>query len=474
MPLLDFSEIPPASGKSTDTEAFEKFAKDFFVELRGAKIIKTIGRGPDGGADLVVTINDESCLVSCKHYLGGSYIPPEREADPEGRMKQWGCQKFIAFYSPGPTSGLEQKLRQTQANHPTFVCEILDSGDIEREMIATASPKGWVLAMRWFPSSFARIASSLVLPLQTYSSKDVIQGPGHAFVPDMGFSIRFQPGNDAMAIEASELLMDHANETATADAFSGIFRARIEDFARLVPGSFAKNILVDDADLASGDIFPSWDIDLVRKLAGEGNRYGLRSLCRIWSLWNLSMAKGAYLYGLALMRYEDDPAVLNLRGETSIAKLMDCFAKTAIEETYLMKSAPDDLSLSRIAVGATTAERGYFASLLCFCPGDLHAWMDEVQGIVLLARHHEELQALEKAAWTMADTFDDDDKDYVRFKSPTISELLVSLKLIDIEACRRLAIANPGLRCLSESPIQSWKPGGDPPPFLGKALGFVP
>jgi len=55
--LINFSEIPPAKAPSQDTEAFEKFAKQFFEELFNGKIEKTAGRGADGRVDIIVNID---------------------------------------------------------------------------------------------------------------------------------------------------------------------------------------------------------------------------------------------------------------------------------------------------------------------------------------------------------------------------------------------------------------------------------
>ena len=44
MPILDFKEIPPPTTrkgkKSNDLDAFEKFAEEFFVEVKGAKLLE--------------------------------------------------------------------------------------------------------------------------------------------------------------------------------------------------------------------------------------------------------------------------------------------------------------------------------------------------------------------------------------------------------------------------------------------------
>ncbi|WP_448165017.1 restriction endonuclease [Burkholderia cepacia] len=470
--ILDFNEIPPAQGESRDLEAFEKFAKDFFVRLYGAEIEKTVARGPDGGADLVIDVNGEKWLISCKHYPSGSPIPPGKEEDPAGRLEQWGCKKFVGFYNPGPSTGLEQKIRQTREKKPSHVFEIMDNEDIERELIATASSEGWLLAMRWFPKSFAQIASSLVMPLRVYSKQSVVRSPGQAFVPGMHVKGLFREGDEAASAEVVDTLTEHANETATMRAFSGIFHARVLDFARLIPLAFVKPVYLDDKQLTPRSVFPSWDLDLIRELVSANNRVGLVNLCRVWSLWGMNLARTAYTYGLLLLQNEQRPVVQALSNESSILSLRAVLSALPQAQNSVMSHHLDGLTFSHMATDCFTIERGFFAALLCFCPGGLSSHIKRTTGIVELAYRYGELNALEASAKALAETFSPGDQLYVQEKSKTFIDLLVSLEFIQSDALDELARRNSSLRCLSAPLVEAWSPNGNPPPYLGKAMGF--
>ncbi|MFZ6755384.1 restriction endonuclease, partial [Undibacterium sp. Dicai25W] len=159
--LLDFTEIPKAIAPSPDTEAFEKFAKQFFEDIFDGKIEKTAGRGADGGADIIVLVNGQRWLVSCKHYLSSS-VTASNEEDPKGRIDAHGCAKFIAFYSSSPNNSLNDKLRGIRDNRSPFDFEIFNDKDIESALLSIQKAKGWILAARWFPKSYSKIFSQLV------------------------------------------------------------------------------------------------------------------------------------------------------------------------------------------------------------------------------------------------------------------------------------------------------------------------
>ena len=472
MPLLDFNEIPPAQGESRDLEAFEKFAKDFFVRLYGAKVEKTVARGSDGGADIVIEVSEEKWLISCKHYPSGTTIPPGKEEDPAGRLEQWGCRKFIGFYNPGPSTGLEQKIRQTREKKPSHIFELMDNEDIERELIATASSEGWLLAMRWFPSSFAQIATALVMPLRVYSKQSVVESSGQAFVPGMHVTALFNEGDEAASAEVVDRLTEHANETATARAFSGIFHARVLDFARLVPRAFVKPVYLDDSLLTPRSIFPSWDLDLIRELVNANNRLGLENLCRVWSLWGTDLARAAYTYGLMLLQSEQHPGVETLSSESSVVALHAALTALPQGPNSIVKHNLDGLTFGRMATESLTIERGFFAALLCFCPGGLKSHVKRSTGIVELAYQYGELDALEASIKTLAATFSMEDQEYVQNNSSSLVRLLTAVEYIETEALDVLARENPSLHCLTAPLVVAWCPEGTPPPYLGKAMGF--
>lgn len=473
MPLLDFKEIPPAVGESSDTEAFEKFAKDFFIRLRGAKVTKTVGKGADGGADIVVEVGREKWLVSCKHYRSGSYIPPDVEEDPSGRLAQWGCDKFVAFYNPGPTSGLELKLRQTAVNKPSFTFELMDSGDIEREMVATASAEGWLLAMRWFPKSFSQIATALVLPLTAYSLDDVISDSGRSWLTGIGMSVSFNSDDSTSERDAAETIVEFANELATNKAFAGIFLARVREFTFLVPGAFRKPIYIDDTELLPSEVFPSWDLNMIRLLATKSQRRGLLSLCRIWSLWDLHSANLAYQYGLTLLLSDEKREQDAVSRLSSITEIGNYFRDNEDTLSFAVKNSRDRLSYSDLGHTGNAMERGYFSALLCFCPLALSPDIDKTRGVARLASRLGEEEVLTRAAYKLVDTFSASDRKYVYHKSPSFVELLISVRYIYPAAFEELARMNPSLRCLSLPLLELWQPQGIPDETLGKALGFA-
>jgi len=466
--MLDFTEIPPATPPSIDLDAFEKFAKDFFVKLRGAKVEKTVARGPDNGADIVIVVGKEKHLVSCKHY--SDPVSASKEEDPLGRMRQWGCLKFIGFYSPGPATGLESKLRQTAGNDSSFKYEILDSQDIEREMIASSSAEGWLLGFRWFPKSFAKIATSLVAPLYVHSDENLLIADGEIRLPGVHFSAHVKPGDDEAHEVASEMLVGYANEVETAKSFSPIFLERLKDFAALVDGAFLKPVFVDDAELASSHIFPSWDLLLIRKLIDENKRLGMINLCRVWSLWDINRATTAYRYGELFFR-KHKKTLEDIGDETSIDAVASYLTENRYFEDYILTSASKQFSFGEIARSGQTNERGYFAALLCFCPA-LQKTLDEIYGVLMLAVKYAEEKKLEAAARSYALNFSPPDLQYVNHKSPNLKELLKSLNVITVNALDELTKANPELRCLSEEKLEAWEPRAPVKEPLAKALGF--
>ena len=344
---------------------------------------------------------------------------------------------------------------------------------IERQLIATASAEGWLLAMRWFPKSFAQIASALVMPLGMYSKENVVTSSDYAFVPGMQVTAHFREGDEATSNYVAETLRAHANETATNKAFSGIFHARILDFARLVPKAFVKPVYLDEEQLTSRNVFPSWDLDLVRELVAAGNRLGLLNLCRVWSVWSIHLARVAYTYGVVLLQSGNDPAVKALDCESSIELLGPKLSALPQSKTAVVSLRLNDLTFSVMATDGYTIERGFFAALLCFCSGVMRSHIKKSKGIAVLADLYGELEALGVAADALAASFRPEDHVYVREKAQSYEALLTALEFIQIDALDELARTNPSLRCLSEPLVEPWSPQGNPPPYLGKAMGFA-
>lgn len=468
MSLLDFSEIPPSKSPSSDVDAFEKFAREFFVTLFDAKVVKDAGRGPDGGADLVLEVQGERWLVSCKHYKNS--VPPHERETPYGDMQQWGCQQYIGFYSPGPSTGLEAKLRQTRDNNPGFRFQIFDSTKIQNHLISAGSAEAWLLAFRWFPNSFAKIASSLVRPLVQYSRDDVLTDERHAWIngipiysPHAADDIRSQEA-------AADGLVNIANELATDKAFSPIFTERAKDFSLVVPGAFVRPTYINDCDVRAHELYPSWNLDLVRELCERQCRGGLVSLCRVWSFWDLNMAETIYFYGRNLMdadeneRFTEEPVTMDA---------LDSLVASH-RYTWRFRSRAQELSLSNTGRDCSTTERGFFAALLCYRPGTLHAFVPPQEALYRLAVAANEEPALSAALYKLASGFSEDDNKYVIAKSPNLFQLLTSVNLIDTDYLPKLMAIDPTLTCVSASRVEVWRPNGQVKQEIADALGFQP
>lgn len=469
---LDLSEIPPAKAPSPDTEAFEKFAKLFFEELFDGTIEKTAGRGPDDRVDVIVKVDREKWLVSCKHWLRTT-VSANDEIDPKGRLDQHGCDKFVGFYSCGPTNGLNAFLEGIRTNYPTFKFEIFNDKDIEAKIFSFANARGWILAARWFPKSYAKLFSQLVHPLDHYGEDDVVvleddasklskvRIGGHPLVT-------LVRSNEEDQRKAKRLALYTANEYETSRAFGGIFFNRVAEFAALFPGSFVRMQLVPDNDLGPYVIFPSWNMKVLSDQAiGHGNRQSAFAICRVWSLWDAHEA-ATYLNAVRMLcdiprsDIPDDIATAReavslydvIHGQGSAAQFLDLSTK---------------LTLSDIAAECGTLERGYYAGLLCFMPGKLRKRPDPDQMAVALAKQFGEMDALNKRLDSVTEAFRPGDQEYVRRKSPTLYEKLVSINFIDHE--RKFAnTIKQGLRCFQESGLEPWEPNARMSPELAEIL----
>ena len=163
MSVLDLKEIPQANTGYGDQDTFELFARDFFLNLN-FEIETHPSRGADGGTDLIVaeplagviTKKVFRWLVSCKHYAhSGRSVPPNDEGDIPGRLEQFGCQGFIAFYSTLPSSGLTNKLESYKTR---FGIEIFDYKRIEHFLVAQRSLRH--VLRRYFPNSYQHLTQN--------------------------------------------------------------------------------------------------------------------------------------------------------------------------------------------------------------------------------------------------------------------------------------------------------------------------
>ena len=159
MGIIDFKEIPAGNSIDGGQDTFELFARDFF-KLQGFKIVEEPDRGPDGGRDFIIIerrigkLGDTEIkwLVSCKHnaHSGGS-VNTRDEEDIPGRVKQFHCNGFIAFYSTICSSSLSKRINSYK---DFFEICIFDHEKIERELLKSSDAIS--LLKRYFPNTYER------------------------------------------------------------------------------------------------------------------------------------------------------------------------------------------------------------------------------------------------------------------------------------------------------------------------------
>lgn len=456
---LDFSEIPPAKPPSPDTEAFEKFAKQFFEEIYNGKIEKTAGRGSDGGADLIVQIGTDRCLVSCKHNLRSS-VRGSAEKDPKGDMDVHGCNKFFGFYSGSPNNSLNRRLEGIRAHHPSFQFEILNGADIEAKLFSFANARGWLLAARWFPTSYAKIFSQLVHPLDHYGEKDLLMHDeaGKLWAGDVPIAFMYSPGSTVGREQAKRAALSIANEVATSEAFAGIFLNRVGEFAALFPGTFLKTKFIPEDEQTYATIYPSWDAEILREQVVD--RHSLKTaftICRVWSLWDSTYAVECMRAARMLSSIPAKSIPDRISTVRDVANLYDELhgsdaSKTAFD--YLARN----VTLSEIGAECSTLERGYFAGLLCFIPGRLHRKPSRDRMAVWLAQHYGETEELKSRLEEIVPMLSQDDRLYVQGRSSTLHEFLVSIRHVDLLTEKYPSRIETGLRCYIENGLEPWIP----------------
>lgn len=157
MPIIDFREIPEAYIASGEQDSFEHFARDFFEDVLGFRVLSEPCRGADCGKDILLeelqagSLSESKIiwLVSCKHKAhSGLSVSPSDEENIVDRMKQFGAQGFIGFYSTLPSSSLNSRLDSFKA---TNKIEIFDKERIEKSIL---NSKNYVLFKRYFPVSY--------------------------------------------------------------------------------------------------------------------------------------------------------------------------------------------------------------------------------------------------------------------------------------------------------------------------------
>lgn len=150
--MIDFEEIP-------DGETWELFARDF-LETYGFYIHSNPSRGADGGRDILVTENihgylgtyQYKWLVSCKHYaVSNRSVNEADEPNILERVKSFGTDGFIGFYSTIASSGLGNRLDTLRANGDIKDFKIFDGKFIENNLITGSySP----LILSYMPLSY--------------------------------------------------------------------------------------------------------------------------------------------------------------------------------------------------------------------------------------------------------------------------------------------------------------------------------
>ena len=474
--FLDFGEIPSSKpparndkAASHDVEAFEHFARDFFTTLYGATVEKVPARGSDDGADLIVKVDGQRWLVSCKHWATQSV---SKEDNAPWRLKQHKCDKFVAFYSPGPSSGLANMLESTQKNQPDFDCRIMDAGMIEGELISLNRSEGWLLAFRYFPKSYARIASTLVRPLWVYTEKDLVYlNDRTVLLPATGSRAGLEPGTSPISSWAVRTLLSQANEAQTWRAFDPVFVERVGDFARTVPGSFVRTRWSKLKELSSADIYPSWSLDVIRWLVDRGMNAAAIDICRLWSFWDVTYARYAIRYAhlLFVERGQNFLAKYKLHTLTdpSFCKLLESTPSVGLSRSYVL--ADDRLVLGKVVEDSLVGGKGYLAALLCFHPGPLFRNPEDSTILLELAKFHNEVpllsSALDDFTAQLPDAFDRDD--IQRFSD--LKDRCISAFHVETTPTFVAFLAGRSIQAASMNYAEPWVPEGETDPILIEA-----
>lgn len=472
--LLDFSEIPPAKPPSSDPDAFEKFAKQFLELMCGAVIIKTVGRGSDRGADLIAQVDGERWLVSCKHYLR-SAVPKSALGDPGADLDEHGCERFVAFFSNTPSDTLVTRLVGIENHRAGFKHYLWSNRDIEQLLLSHQNVTGWLLAARWFPKSYARLFSRLAYPLETVSTHDVEidHVSGTMKVPGFSFQMNYSPQHSGSHQAALESVVDNANELLTGRAFDRIFVHRLAEFAAVFPRALVKRRSVEEQNLRATDVFPSWDFSYLASLMTAEPPFlqATYNICRVWSFWDAERA--ARLLRVARMVMELEAPH---RGGEPLTEenVLAMYAAENGEE--VATTAYSDLAVGLLSLGGTsawlkTSIRGFFASLLCFCPGGLSAELDSTQGVIDLATLYGELPVLVDRLHKAVSSLNRHDQAYVEHHGTKPPAFLRSLKNVDVDR-QILPTIKAGLRCFSESAVEPWSPPTNPGRKAGIEFGL--
>lgn len=291
MSILDFKEIPSAVKRkkdSKDLDSFEKFAEEFFSKVLGAEIIEPISRGPDGGKDLIIKYEDDICLVSCKHnaHTGASVTKQQEDEAFYTNMIKKKCSKFIGFYSTLAHAGLINHLNElktsTENNERKFNYEIFKSSDIESFLLDQNNAKGWLLAARYFPTSYSNLFQKFFIPVSYYKESDLTPIGKDYWQLNGPYGGQGNSRNE---------LIKRANDSLTNALHKAIFYKAISDVVNHFPRYFGYLSNKDPKALSVKDISPIWDECLEPENKSNVLECNLPIvICNIWSLWDYTKA----------------------------------------------------------------------------------------------------------------------------------------------------------------------------------------
>lgn len=302
MPRLNFREIAPGIGESTDLDQFEKFAKVFFENVLRGKVTKGPSRGSDGGIDLKVEFDTPdrtiAKLVSCKHRAHSKdSVGKSDEQDICDRLAAWGCTVFVGFYSTIASSGLEQALERLRSEK-SIDFEIFNSEDIETLLLS--SHAGFLVAKRFFPQSVQNVWPQFISLLQTYGQDDVIEVDGKWIVP-----AAFAEGEKRVLAYQAEDAIHLANEKAMRDIHAPMYLAAWKDAVSVFPDFFE----VPAGGIASAqsvaELSPKWQMEDSIANLRPNERW---SLLAVWALVDGSRAREV----LKRMGYDPSQTTIDL------------------------------------------------------------------------------------------------------------------------------------------------------------------
>jgi len=472
--MLDFSEIPPPLHPSADTDAFEKFAKQYFEEVEGATIWQTVGRGPDGGVDLIIEQDGQRHLVSCKHPFKTKSVSKDDELDPYGRMQEFGCTGFICFYAGIPSSRLVTHFVGVKQRHPDFQPRVLNERDIERGLLSYQNAAGWLLTARWFPRSYAKLFSQLVHPIAHYKDEDIVTRQNREIMSlhlDGGVKMLYSAGPQGSAdakAQARATMLEMANERKTEQAFDAVFLARIGELANLYPGSFVQARFA--GALTSRSIFPSWDLAFLSGLMcrRESSLKQIHNICLAWSLWDKDTAQ-RLMRAVEVMYWMDWDEKDGL--PASIEQVAAAYAeRNNGADMFSNVHTEYDLSYHSLSSMSSTLVRGYFAGILCFAPSLASCAPDETTMTIRLATEFGELGLLQQRLDALTEQCSRDDRDYVRHRGYPLREQLASLRIVRSLSKEHWQAAEAGLACFSAAHTEPWAPDTIMNPHLARLL----